>query len=231
MEEYYNVLKRCPLFQHIEKADFQILFPCIHSQVKKYTQDEYIILSGDEVHSVGIVLEGALELIKENPAGGKHILDFLGPSQVFGEGIVCTYQKKAPVTVRVKEDSKILSIPFDRIIKPCSNSCGFHVQLIKNMMMLLGEKNYNLNQKIDLLMLKGMREKLATFLLRESEKQRAKTFQIIPNRNELAEFLNVSRPSMCRELGRMKEEGLIDFYQNSFRILNAEELIKQLDEK
>jgi CRP/FNR family transcriptional regulator, dissimilatory nitrate respiration regulator len=229
MEQYYSILKRCPLFQHIEEADFQILFPCIQSQIKKYTQDEYIILSGDEVHTVGIVLEGALELIKENPAGGKHILDFLGPSHVFGEGIVCTYQKLAPVTVRVKEDAKILSIPFDRIIKPCSNSCGFHVQLIKNMMMILGEKNYYLNQKIDLLMLKGMREKLATFLLRESEKQKSKTFQVIPNRNELAEFLNVSRPSMCRELGRMKEEGILDFYQNSFRILNMEALVEALD--
>ncbi len=229
MEQYYSILKRCPLFQHIEEADFQILFPCIQSQIKKHTQDEYIILSGDEVHTVGIVLEGALELIKENPAGGKHILDFLGPSHVFGEGIVCTYQKLAPVTVRVKEDAKILSIPFDRIIKPCSNSCGFHVQLIKNMMMILGEKNYYLNQKIDLLMLKGMREKLATFLLRESEKQKSKTFQVIPNRNELAEFLNVSRPSMCRELGRMKEEGILDFYQNSFRILNMEALVEALD--
>ena len=78
-------------------------------------------------------------------------------------------------------------------------------------------------------MLKGMREKLATFLLRESEKQKSKTFQVIPNRNELAEFLNVSRPSMCRELGRMKEEGILDFYQNSFRILNMEALVEALD--
>ena len=77
-------------------------------------------------------------------------------------------------------------------------------------------------------MLKGMREKLAAFLLSEFQKAGSTTFRILPNRNELAEYLNVSRPSMSRELARMKEEGLIDYYQNSFRILKLEELKKSL---
>ena len=92
------------------------------------------------------------------------------------------------------------------------------------MMMFLGERNKVLNQKIELLALKGMREKLATYLLYESQKQKSNTFQIIPNRNELAEYLNVSRTSMSRELGRMKDLGMIDFYQNSFKILSKEKL-------
>ena len=95
-------------------------------------------------------------------------------------------------------------------------------------MLILGEKNHILNQKIELLTLKGMREKLATYLLLESKKQHSLTFQIVPNRNELANFLNVARTSMCRELARMKEEGLIDYYQNSFQILAKESLSETL---
>ena len=100
----------------------------------------------------------------------------------------------------------------------------FLIQLIQNMMMILGEKNSGLNQKIELLMMKGMREKLAAYLLSEYRKNKALTFQILPNRNELAEFLNVSRPSMSRELARMKSEGLIDYYQNTFKLVNMEKL-------
>jgi CRP-like cAMP-binding protein len=96
------------------------------------------------------------------------------------------------------------------------------------MMMILGEKNSSLNQKIELLMLKGMREKLAAYLMNEYKKANSLTFQIIPNRNELAEYLNVSRPSMCRELGRMKDDGILDFYQNSFKILSMEHLAQCL---
>lgn len=228
MEQFYPVLEKCPLFINIKEANYQGLLTCVNSYVKQFQSNEYIFFSGDEINYVGIVLSGSLELSKENPAGLKHILDFLGPSNIFGEGIVCTKNRIASVTVRAKEKSKVLFIPYERIIKTCSHSCSFHFQIIKNMMMLLGEKNSGLNQKIELLMLKGMREKLATYLLNESNKQNSLTFQIIPNRNELAEFLNVSRPSMSRELGQMKESGIIDYYQNSFKILSLENLSKCL---
>ena len=96
------------------------------------------------------------------------------------------------------------------------------------MMLLLGEKNYMLNHKIDLLMLKGMREKLATYLLNEAQHQNSYAFNIPLNRNELADYLNVSRPSMCRELSRLKAEGIIDYYKNTFKILDIEQLKKYL---
>ena len=91
-------------------------------------------------------------------------------------------------------------------------------------MLLLGEKNYYLNAKMDLLLLKGMREKLVTYLLSEAKSHQSNSFTIHLNRNQLADYLNVSRTSMCRELGRMKEEGLIDYYQNSFKLLAEDKL-------
>jgi CRP-like cAMP-binding protein len=97
------------------------------------------------------------------------------------------------------------------------------------MMVVLGEKNLSLNRKLELLVLKGMREKLASFLLNESKERGSNMFQILHNRTELADFLNVSRTSMCRELARMKDEGLIDFYANSFKLINKEELARCLE--
>ena len=97
-------------------------------------------------------------------------------------------------------------------------------------MMLLGEKNLLLNRKIDILTLKGMREKIATYLLTLSNQVGASSFNLPFNRNELAEFLNVSRTSMCRELSKMKDEGLIDYHLNRVKILNYDALIDCLDE-
>ena len=96
-----------------------------------------------------------------------------------------------------------------RIIKSCDEGCSYHIRLIKNMMVILGEKNVALNWKLDLLTLKGMRDKLASYLLKTSKEEGSKTFQIALNQTELAGFINVSRTSMCRELTRMKEDGLI----------------------
>lgn len=220
MEQFFPVLNKCALFRRIEEKDIGPLVGCLGAQVRSYKADDYIFLSGDEINSIGIILSGIVEIMKENLAGNKHIVAFLGPSDMFAEGIVCTVKRISPVTVHVKEDAKILLIPYERIIKSCGNSCLFHINLIQNMMVVLGEKNVNLNRKLELLTLKGMREKIASYLINESNERESNMFQIMLNRTELADYLNVSRTSMCRELARMKEEGLIDFYGSSFKLTN-----------
>lgn len=224
----YSVLKKCILFASIEEENIPALLGCIDAREKNYQSGEYVWMAEDQVDYVAVVLSGSVELIKENHAGIKHILDFVGPGQLFGEGIVCTRLRHSPVTVRSREKSQIMLVPFSKIIRTCGHACSFHFQIIQNMMMILGEKNLLLTRKIELLALKGMRQKLATYLLYEADKQNSQPFTIIPNRNELAEYLNVSRASMCRELGRMKEDGIIDYYQNSFKILSREALAECL---
>ena len=229
MEQYFPILKSCALFRGIGEIEFGHLMTCLGAQVKSFRSDEYVFFSGDEINSVGIVLSGVVEVMKENLAGNKHIVAFLGPSDMFAEGIVCTVTRISPVTVRIKEEAKILFIPYERVIKSCGNSCVFHLSLIQNMMVVLGEKNVNLNRKLELLTLKGMREKIASFLMNESNERASSMFQIMLNRTELSDYLNVSRTSMCRELARMKEEGLIDYYGNSFKVVNKDRLAACLE--
>lgn len=234
-EEYFDILQACPLFSRIKESDFPHLLSCVNAIEKKYHYDEYLWFHEDFVTSLGIVLSGSLEIIRENAGGQKHILDFISPGQIFGEGIICTKDKLSPVSVVAREPSIILFLPFDRVIRPCGHSCDFHHQLTLNIITILGEKNRMLNRKIELLAIKGMREKLAAYLLYEealflksSDQKNGRSFIITPNRNELAEYLNVSRSSMCRELGRMKDEGFIDYYQNTFRITNRDALKRYL---
>lgn len=229
MEKYFPVLKKCALFRTIEDKEYGHLLKCLGAQVKHYPEEDYIFFAGDEINHIGIVLSGTIEIMKENLAGNKHILAILEPSHMFAEGIVCTANRISPVTVQAKEAVEILFIPYDRVIKTCGNSCSFHFGLIRNMMVVLGEKNVNLNRKLELLTLKGMREKLASYLINESRERHSHTFQILLNRTELADYLNVSRTSMCRELTRMKEEGLIDLYGHSFKILDKDRLAHCLE--
>lgn len=49
------------------------------------------------------------------------------------------------------------------------------------------------------------------------------------NRQELAEFLNVKRPSLSRELSNMQRDGIIDVYRSSVKILDMERLRELAD--
>ncbi len=224
MNPWNDVLLQCPLFLQMSESDIDKIIQCFSIRPSVHPADDYIITTGMQVNSVFIILKGSVEVIKETYAGNRHILVNLGPSQIFAEGIVCTRQRISPVTVRTKEETILYRFPYIKLMTTCSNACGFHAKLIFNMMMLLGNKNYHLNQKMELLMIKGMREKIATFLLQEHQKNQSTKFHIEMNRNELADYLNVSRPSMSRELGRMQEEGLLSFHKNSFQLLDLDRL-------
>lgn len=229
MEKFYQVLEKSSLFNNIDKSDLAHLLLCLSTELKSYHSEKYLFFAGDQLSRVGIIVEGVVEVMKENLAGDKHIIAFLEEADMFAEGIVCTRTRISPVTARVKTSATILWIPYEKIIKSCGNTCDFHVRLIQNMMTILGEKNVILNKKLELLSLKGMREKIASFLLNESVERNLDTFSIVQNRMELADYLNVSRTSMCRELTRMKEDGLIDYYGKSFKILDKKSLAKCLE--
>lgn len=224
MEQYYPVLNKCALFRGIEEHNYSHLLGCLNVVIKHFEEGEYLFFAGDEISHVRIVLSGRIEILKENLAGNKHIIAILDSAQLFAEGIVCTASRQSPVTAQAMEETKVMMIPYEKIIRSCGMSCTYHFGLIQNMMMVLGEKNVNLNWKLELLTLKGMREKLASYLIKTSLENGSNTFQIPLNRSELADFLNVSRTSMCRELSRMKEDGLIDLYSRSFKILDKEGL-------
>lgn len=228
--EYIKIIKSSPLFHQIEDAFLSHTLSCLNVQVKQYPSNDYVFFQEDIIDYIGIVLQGELELLKETYSGNRHIIAILQQSDLFGEGIVCTKNRHSPVTVRTKTDSVILCIPYKNIITTCESSCSFHHQLIYNMMTILGEKNYILNHKIDLLMHKGMKEKIATYLLNIAKHQQSNDITLPMNRNDMAEYLNVSRPSMSRELGRMREEGLIDYHKNKFTILDKDGLIDCIEE-
>lgn len=230
MQRYLPILRKCALFHNMSDNDILNIIHCMDITSRTFQADSYLFFLNDTVNSVGIILEGEVEIVKETITGGRHILSILSDSDIFCEGIVCTSTRISPVTARTRTAATICFIPFERILKTCSNSCDFHTHLIHNMMLILGEKNLFLNHKIDLLTLKGMREKLATYLLTFSKQVNSNQFNLPFNRNELAEFLNVSRTSMCRELGRMKEECLIDYHLNRIKILDMDALIDCLED-
>jgi CRP-like cAMP-binding protein len=79
-----------------------------------------------------------------------------------------------------------------------------------------------LNRKLDYLSIKSLRGKICTFLMEEYHKNRQDTFIMSLKRSEFADFLNVSRPSLSREMCKMRDEGMIEFQRENIRITDLE---------
>ena len=93
-------------------------------------------------------------------------------------------------------------------------------KVVNNMLLILSEKAFYLNQKLLIQSGKTLREKLSRFFLSNSKES---SLELEFNREELADFLGVTRPSISREIMNMKRDGLIDVVGNKV-ILNKEML-------
>jgi len=225
-EKWIETLSDSMLFSRIGKEDLKLMLDCIKPRIEKFKKNDYIVFAGEKFEGVGILLAGSATVIKENAAGERMIMTLLNPGDLFGEMAAFSSLNSWPATVQAQEDCVVVFVSGDKIIGNCKNVCVGHSMLI---LRIVSEKALNLNKKVEYLTIKSMRGKISTFLLEQCKKVGNTTFMLPMNRNELADFLNVSRPSMSREMSRMKDEGIIDYYLSSIKIKDMEALKKMVE--
>lgn len=220
--KWETLLSKIELFQNMSGDQINNLLICLKPKICNYKKGEYVAIAGDTFEGIGVILEGVVMVAKENAAGNRVILAKFQKEHLLGEMVAFTEINVWPATITALEDCSIMFIEPRKIISSCEKACISHTSLILNMLKMISKRAMILNRKVEYLAIKSMREKISTYLLEQYHKTGKTTFMIELNRNELADFLNVSRPSMSREIAKMKEEGIIDYYKSSFKIINLE---------
>lgn len=215
-----DFLMRIPLFHGIGRNELPSMLNCLNARETGYQRQDIVLLEGQPVSSVGIVLSGTVQIVKEDYAGNRSLLAEIEPGHLFAEAFSCAQTEELPVTVISVTDSTVLWIDYRRIVTTCPSACRFHTKLIENMLAILASKNILLNRKIEYLSKRTTREKLLSYL----SDQAARTgpeFDIPFSRQELADFLCVDRSAMSSELSKLQREGALRFHRNHF-ILHAQ---------
>ncbi len=208
-----------PLFKDIEKCELEEMLGCLQGKVKTYKKGEYIAFERENIRNIGIVLDGAVDMIKEDVWGNKTIIVRMSEKQLFGETFACSTDTTSSVAFLASRDSRILELSFAHVMHTCSKACVFHHRLVENMVTLIADKNRRLMEKLTILSKKNLREKILAYLSEQALMQQEMFFEIPLGRQELAEYLCADRSALTRELSNMRKEGIIDFDKNVFRIL------------
>jgi len=208
-----------PLFEGIAPEDREAMMGCIGYYVGSFRKGDVVAFEDEHIRQIGIVLSGSVDMIKEDLWGNKNLLLRMRRDEMFGETFACGNDQLSLVTFVVAQDAKILFIPFDRVMRSCTMACVFHHRLIENMVRIIANKNRDLLRKLEVISRRTIRERLLAYLSVQAQVQGKRYFEIPFGRVELAEYLCVDRSTLTRELAKMKEEGLIDYDRNCFRIL------------
>lgn len=219
LDEKMHIPGNISLFEGISSDDLTRLLSCLGIREKSYEKGETVIHEGEPVESIGLVVSGSIQIMRNDYEGNRMILSCFGSGSIFAESFVCAGVARSPVCVIASEKTGIVFLPFKKMIHSCESACSFHHQLIENMMKLLARKNLLLNAKIEIVAKRTIREKVLSYLEQEKRKNQVAQFAIPYSRNELSDFLCVDRSSLSRELAHMQSEGLITYNRNFFEIL------------
>jgi CRP/FNR family transcriptional regulator, dissimilatory nitrate respiration regulator len=224
-----NVVKNCMLFENMAEADLAMLLGCLSPRIRKFAKNDIANSEGDPFEGIGIVLSGQAAVVRENSSGSRTILTILKPGDLFGEMAAFSGNGRWPATIVTQSACDIMYMPPDKILGQCEKACTGHRTLIMNMLVILSGRAMTLSRKLEYLSIKSMRGRIARFLVEQYKKSGQTTFMLPMNRNELADFLNVSRPSLSRELCRMRDDGLLDFHRFSMQLKDLDALIVEAE--
>lgn len=200
-------LKRCILFEDMKCEDLSNFLNMSNYTIKKYPKGNVVVIEGSKCEELGILLEGLLEVQTLYPSGKLLTFAQLRPVEIFGEAILFSKINKFPATIGAIKDSKIMFIKKEDLIN-CLTNCH---KFMENFLELLSNKLLILNKKVKMLSLESIRKKIGNFLIEEYNKQGSNIVKVSLSRKEMAEHMGIQRPSLSRELIKMRKEGIIEF--------------------
>ena len=208
-----------PLFQGLDMEEINEVLQKFHGLIKHFPKSDYIYLAGDCVENLCVVLEGTVQMIKEDIWGEKAIIANLGAGSVFAENFLGRLGDRSVVSYFVASDSEVLMLPLGRMLFDSNTNSKASQRLMCNIVSILADNNTRLIEKTEILCKKTLRSKILAYMEQEARNNGSRSFTIPFNRTDLANYLDADRSALTRELARMKEEGLIDFTKNSFELL------------
>lgn len=216
MEKYLHLVKKSPLFYGITDDELYTLLKCCAGEQVLYEDGESIFRMGESVDKVVILLTGRARVIQENFWGQQENIFYVKEGELFGESYSCARTPVLPVSVVAEGACETLFLNYQRMITFCPLACDFHTRFIHNLLRLVSERNVKLESKLEHVCRKTTREKLLSYLSQQAIASGSRDFDVPYNRQELAEYLCVDRSAMSNELGKMRNEGMLEFRKKHF---------------
>lgn len=212
-----NFLKN-PIFIGITEEEYNELAAPGCTRTSRYAKDQAVFSTGDQTTAFGILLSGELHIENIDLWGNRIILHNISAGEAFAE----TYAlSRIPMMVDVtaSRDSEILFLDLEKLLDDSNSSRPWHTKLLRNLLQLSAAKNIAWSNQMLCISSRHIRTRIMTYLSAEAVRSGSREVTIPFNRQQMADYLNVDRSALSKELGKMRDEGILEFRKNRFRLI------------
>ena len=214
-----DFLKKTVIFRGMNDDELDAALSALNSSEKKYTKDEVILHAGSITNMMGLVLEGSVRIESNDMWGNRTLLSHVGKGQVFAETYAMAKDEPMLVDAVANEKCRVLML---RIGPPGAYSQDpslWRLKLITNILDVFMHKNLLLAGRNFHTSPKSIRGRVMAYLNSVSLQNGSDEFDIPFDRQQLADYLNVERTALSKELGKMQKDGLITAKKKHFILL------------
>ena len=190
----YTVLERSTLFHGINAKDLRRILESVSHHIQCYDKDEVIFHLMEEADRIGIILEGRAQAQKPFPNGSQVNVSIRNPG-------LMVFRKKDLLQLMQKD-----------------------IRILENFTREIASATYMLQQRLELLSYSGIAQKAAFYLLMQRRKTGSDQIRIPDSVTKWSLMMNVSRPSLHRELKRLEAQGIISYHSHIIEILDPDAL-------
>lgn len=220
--EFRENMEKNRLFRGIEWESLERMLICSKAHYKKYKRGTEIFCQEAQAHMIFILLKGRVSIIRHMISGKKNILYEIEEGDVFGEHYFFSGTRIYKYGAQAGTDIEVLEIPWAFFYCFCDQACAHHQKLVQNMLEILSMKEWMTIKKLNIVTAASLKERISTWLLDAADE--SGLVRLRQNREELADYLGVARPSLSRALMKMQNEKMIEVGKKYIKILDREQL-------
>ena len=217
-----DVIQQVALFRGMDEAELAAALSALSAKEKTYEKDETILYAGNVSEHMGLVLEGSVTIESNDVWGNRTILSHIEKGGTFAETYALLEDEPMLVDVIANEKSNILFLRIGSLNLLQQDISPWRVKLSGNLLRISSQKNLHLTGRSFHTAPKSIRGRVMAYLNSVSLQKNKIDFDIPFDRQQLADYLNVERSALSRELSNMQQDGLIIVRRNHFEIAKNE---------
>ena len=233
-ENDLQIIRQSPLFRSLDEEQVRNVLQEGFSTVRAFGRGERVFSESDRPDKIRILLSGEVTVAKDTPGGKRSVLAVIDrPGDMFGEIYAFRNLDSYGMYAECTESSRILSLDICVLQIPVREEVGWKqefrdmrdmetaLKISSSLLQIFAEKAFQMNRRLRILGGTSIREKVARYLL---DRQKGGNRVAVMSREDLADYLNVTRPSLSREISAMIHDGILAACGHDLVILDQKAL-------
>jgi len=200
-----DILRSISLFSTVPEPVLEKQMTGNHIYQRQYIKGVTVHSANETCRTLDIVLSGSLVAYSLSTNGSSTTIFEFNKGSVIGANLLFGESHGYPLNIYVLTNCHIVHIDINAVLE-FLHDYNFTLHYIRS----ISQNSQGINQKIAMFTQRTLRENIMDYFKQQTIIQKSSVILLPMNKRQLADYFSVQRPSLFRELKKLKEEGIIE---------------------